>query len=149
MRRLLSACALGLLSLVLLPSLLYAAQDPDVPVTPLGLLAVAVLTPIVAYISKLGYDGIKTIWPWWDRQKALVHQVAAPLWSFGMGWLSAAAGVAALVDIHAIDDTWIAGLLNVLVTAGIKRWEKAQKPVDATAVMQTTRTDKPTPPSAP
>ncbi len=122
-----------------------AAQDTPAPETtsPLGGLALAVLLPVVAWITAKLYDGVKTIIPAYDRLPALVHQVAAPAFQFLLGMVASATGAAVLTDIHAIDAAWIGGLLNMLLAAGIKRFEKAREPADATAILEKSRAAAP------
>ncbi len=122
-----------------------AAQDtPPIETTsPLGGLALAVLLPVVAWITAKLYDGLKTIIPAFDRLPALVHQVAAPAFQFLLGMVASATGAAVLTDIHAIDAAWIGGLLNMLLAGGIKRWEKSREPADATAILEKSRAAAP------
>ncbi len=122
-----------------------AAQDTHGadPTSPLGGLALALLLPVVAWVSAKLYDGIKTIIPAFDRLPALVHQVAAPAFQFLLGMVASATGAAVLTDIHAIDAAWIGGLLNMLLAAGIKRFEKSREPADATAILEKSRASAP------
>ncbi len=122
-----------------------AAQDAPTPdaTSPLGGLALAVLLPVVAWISSKLYDGVKTIIPQYDRLPALVHMIAAPVSQFLLGMVASATGAAVLTDIHAIDAAWIGGLLNMLLAAGIKRFEKAREPADATAILEKSRASAP------
>lgn len=129
------------------------AQDSTVvgPVnpgtTPLGALAYAALLPVAAWISAKLYDGIKTVIPAYDTLPALVHQVAAPLFTFLLGMVASATAASVLTDIHAIDAAWIGGIINVLLAAGIKRWEKSKAPADATAVLEASRASQPMSPA--
>ena len=123
------------------------AQDPTPDgnadgLSPLGALALAALTPLVAWISSKLYDGLKTVIPFYDALPALLHQIAAPLFGFVFGWL-AGFGMGEVMDIKAIDAAWINGGLNLLLMAGIKRWEKAKEPVDATIVLESSRASQP------
>lgn len=120
-------------------------QDPVIyqPVTPLGLLASALLVPVIGFISSKLYDGLKTIIPQYDRLPAIVHQVAAPLFGLLFGFLTASTGAALLTDVHGIDAGFIGALLNALAMAGIKRFEKSRNPVDATAVLENSRATNP------
>lgn len=113
-------------------------QD-TVPAASLASLVVAIVTPIIAYLSTLAYDGIKTIVPFWDRQPALVHQVAAPLFGAAFGWLTTHLGVGLLTDIHQIGPEWVGAVLNALFMAGIKRWQKNASPGDATVKVARSR----------
>ncbi len=115
---------------------------PD-PTSPLGLLALTALLPVVAWLSAKLYDGIKTIIPAFDRAPALVHMVAAPVLQFLLGMVASATGAAALTDIHAIDAAWIGGIFNMLLAGGIKRWEKSRHPTDATVVLEKSRESAP------
>lgn len=107
--------------------------------TPLGALAFAVLLPVAAWISVKLYDGLKTVIPAYDKLPALVHQVAAPVFQFLFGMVTSATAAALLTDIHAVDAVWIGGVLNTLLAAGIKRYEKSKAPVDTTEVLDATR----------
>ncbi|MBA2432218.1 MAG: hypothetical protein H0V56_08895 [Chthoniobacterales bacterium] len=121
-----------------------AAQDGSgsAGLTPVGALALAALTPVVAWISSKAYDGLKTVLPLFDKLPALVHQVAAPLFGFVFGWL-AGLGMGEVLDIRAIDTAWINGGLNLLLMAGIKRWEKSRAPTDATITLEASRASQP------
>lgn len=138
--------ALSCLLACLFVSVVLAQGDSTVVVPPggtsaLGGLALAVLLPVAAWISAKLYDGIKTIIPAYDKLPAIVHQVAAPAFQFLFGMVASATGAAVLTDIHAIDAAWVGGILNMLLAAGIKRWEKSKAPVDTTVVMNTTRAE--------
>ncbi len=133
-------------ALVWIPLALFA-QDPgtgDTGLSPLSALALAALTPLVAWISSKLYDGLKTIIPAYDNLPSLVHQIAAPLFGFVFGWL-AGFGMGEVMDLHAIDAAWINGGLNLLLMAGIKRWEKSRAPTDATIVLEASRASQPGP----
>lgn len=134
--------AFGVGFLLVLTAGLHAQDSTpvaDAPTSPVGALAYAILLPVVAWISAKIYDGLKTVIPPFDRMPALVHQIAAPVFGFLFGWLTTATGAALLSDVHAIDQTWVAGILNVLLMAGLKRWEKSRHPADATVVLETSR----------
>lgn len=107
--------------------------------TPLGMVLAAAFAALNGWLSTKLYDGIKTVFPWWDSRPAIYHQIAAPLFQFGFGWLSAATGLELLTDISGINAGWIAGGLNLLVAAGIKRWEKSRAPTDTTEVLLASR----------
>jgi hypothetical protein len=109
------------------------------PATPWGVLVMTVLSGLIAWLSVKAYDGIKTIWPWWDKQPALYHQIAAPIFQFIFGAIGSATGTTALTDVHSITSGWIGGLLTVLLAGGLKRWEKAKAPADATVVLEASR----------
>jgi hypothetical protein len=109
------------------------------PATPWGVLVMTVLSGVIAWLSVKAYDGIKTIWPWWDKQPALYHQIAAPIFQFIFGAIGSATGTTALTDVHSITSGWIGGLLTVLLAGGLKRWEKAKAPADATVVLEASR----------
>jgi hypothetical protein len=119
---------------------MYAIQQVVYqPVTPLGALAAALLVPVIGYISGKLYDGLKTILPPFDKLPAIVHQIAAPLFGLLFGWVTAATGAALLTDIHGATAGWFGAVLNALVMAGLKRWEKAKAPADATVVLEASR----------
>ncbi len=122
-----------------------AAQDATATdaTSPLSGLALAVLLPVVAWVSSKLYDGVKTIIPAYDRLPALVHMIAAPVSQFLLGMVASATGAAVLTDIHVIDAAWIGGLLNMLLAAGLKRWEKSREPADATAILEKSRAAAP------
>lgn len=119
------------------------------PVTPLGALAAALLVPVIGYVSTKLYDGLKTILPQYDNLPSIIHQIAAPLFGLAFGWISAATGAELLTDIHGVSAGFFGAVLNVLMMAGIKRWEKAKEPTDATVALELSRKsaslDKPTP----
>ncbi len=129
--------------LVFLPGLLLAQDAPPntVPeaLSPLGALAVAILSGVIGWLSSKAYDGLKTLLPMYDRLPAIVHQIAAPVFQFGFGWVSAATGAELLTDVHGVSAGWLGGLLNILLAAGIKRWEKSRQPADATAILESSR----------
>ncbi len=131
-------------ALVLIPGLLFGQDGTttDAGLSPLGALALAALTPVVAWISVKLYDGLKTILPHFDRLPALVHQVAAPFVGLLFGWL-AGFGLGEVMDIHAIDAAWINSVLNMLLMAGIKRYEKSKEPADTTLVLEASRASQP------
>lgn len=134
------AFLLGFL-LVWLPGVLLAATTApqDEPTSPLGALAYAALLPVVGWISTKLYDGFKTIIPPLDKAPAVIHQVLAPLLQFGFGWVAAATGAAVLTGLDEVSAGWIGGILNTLLAAGIKRWEKAKQPSDTTIVLENSR----------
>jgi hypothetical protein len=109
------------------------------PATPWGVLVMTILSGLIAWLSVKAYDGIKTIWPWWDKQPALYHQIAAPIFQFIFGAIGSVTGTTALTDVHSITSGWIGGLLTVLLAGGLKRWEKAKAPADATVVLEASR----------
>ena len=111
--------------------------------TVIGGLAVIAAQALNGWLSAKLYDGLKTIIPQYDKLPSLVHQIAAPVFGFAFGWLTAATGAELLTDIHAVNAGWIGGILNALAMAGVKRWEKSKEPVDATAVMEATRASQP------
>jgi hypothetical protein len=127
--------------LLLLPVALFAQDTPTDPEVNSGVLAAlsAVGVVLAGYVSKIAYDGLKTIIPPFDRLPAIVHQVAAPLFGLVFGAISSGTGAALLTDIHAIDAAWIGGILVTLVQAGFKRLEKAQHSRDTTVVLEATR----------
>jgi len=119
---------------------MLAIQDVDyTPITPLGILALAVAQAVISWLSAKLYDGLKTIIPQYDSLPSWIHQVAAPLLGFLFGFISTATGTELITDVHGISSGVIGGLLNALVMAGIKRWEKQSNPVDATMVLDQTR----------
>lgn len=120
-------------------ALIRIVQETVPPTSPVGALAYAALLPIVGWISSKLYDGLKTVIPALDRAPALVHQVLAPITQFLFGMVASATGAALLTDIHAVSAAWIGGILNLLLAAGIKRWEKSKHPTDTTVVLEQTR----------
>lgn len=122
-------------------SWLLAMLQVDIPqpTTQIGILILMVIAPITSWLGTKIYDGIKTAWPWWDRQSALIHQIAAPIVEWGLGWLSMALSLPILTDVHGITASWLAGGLLMLGAQGIKRWEKSKAPVDATQVLAQSR----------
>jgi hypothetical protein len=129
--------------LVLSPDAAHAAVLHLAQTTPdlsLASLVVAIVTPIIAALSTVGYDGLKTIIPPFDRAPAVVHQVAAPVFGFALGWLTTHLGVGLLTDIHQVGPEWIGAVLNAIFMAGLHRWQKARAPGDTTIKLAQSRT---------
>lgn len=144
MRRTFRLLAVAVLAvLVLSPEAAYAAvvhlaqSAPDLSIASL---VVAIVTPIIAALSTMGYDGLKTIIPPFDRAPALVHQVAAPVFGFLFGWLTTHLGVGLLTDIHQVGPEWVGAVLNAIFMAGFHRWQKARAPGNTTMKLEASRT---------
>lgn len=132
-----SLAALWASLLALLPVL------QDEPASPLGKLALAVLTPLIAWGSAKLYDGLKTILPFYDKLPAPIHQALAPIFGFLIGFVAGHLHLTVVPDIGSIDQSWINGLVNALVMAGIFRAEKAKTKSDATVAVETSRASQP------
>lgn len=138
-------CSLLVAVLLAFPSPLHALtalvllQDASGPSTSFGLLVAAVLAPVIPWLAGKSYDGLKTIFPFFDRLPAIVHQVLAPLFGVASGWLTASFGVAAFTDLHGVTPGLIGGVYTALAMAGIKRWEKSKHPMDATIAVAASR----------
>lgn len=112
--------------LVWLPLALFAQ---DGPVTPGGELRTLVLlgsTWLAGYLSERAYNGLKTIWPWWDNRPAVYHQLAAPVVGFAFGVAAAGFTAAEVLDLHGPASALVGGLANALIMAGVFRAEKAK-----------------------
>lgn len=139
MRRSISVCA-AIICTLAIPATLHALTGPlqDDAGGWAGFI-IAIVTPLVGWLSTIAYDGLKTVIPAYDRLPSLIHQIAAPLFGLAFGWLTTHLGVGLLTDIHAVGPEWIGALLNVLLMAGIKRWQKTRSPGDGTIKLEETR----------
>lgn len=115
---------------------------PTVAITSLSPVAMAALLALLAFagwLANRAYDGIKTIFPFFDHLSPVVHQVLAPLFALGFGAVTGATGAPLITNLHGVTGAWLGAVLVPLVQAGVFRADKKKMPVDATVVVADSR----------
>lgn len=108
-----------------------------------GMIALLAVPGVLGWLWTFIYGGLKTVWPWYDKLDARVHQIATPI----LGWLFSAyvvhkLGFAPIEGVSGVTQAWFIGGMSALVNGGIFRYLKRKSPVDATLALETTRKSK-------
>ncbi len=122
--------------------LAVALLHPAHAISPVAAAALCLAVILSGFISKLAYDGLKTIIPPFDRLPATVHQIGAPFFGLLFGFVTSAVGAELWTGVSGVYAGWVGAVLTLLVQAGFKRLEKAQHPLDTTVTLEATRAAK-------